>query len=109
MEHDAFEKEMFDTVSRHGKAADKKIPIEATRVVDKNDGRVVIRGLKRTLLALLTAVTFAASGLGFIVTAKVPGYLAVLLFFVSILALVASFVLLYSQGIISVESKGESK
>ena len=77
--------------------------------MDKNDGRVVIRGLKRTLVALLTAVTFAASGLGFIVTAKVPGYLAVLLFFVSILALVASFVLLYAQGIISVESKGESK
>lgn len=109
MDHDAFENEMFETVNHHGKADDKTIPAEASMGLNKNDGRVVVRGLKRTLIALLNAATFAMAVLGFIAVAKAPGYLAVLLFFVSILALVFSFILLYAQGIIPVESKGESK
>lgn len=110
MDHDAYEKEMFEAISRHGKASDKKVAeAKLGKVVDKKDGRAVIRGLTRTLFALLTAVTFAFAVFGFIAVAKAPGYLAVLLFFVSILALVASFVLLYAQGIIPAESQGENK
>jgi energy-converting hydrogenase Eha subunit C len=52
---------------------------------------------------------FAIAVIGLITVAKAPGYLAVVLFFASVLALIASFILLYAQGIIRVESKGESK
>ena len=77
--------------------------------MNKNDARVVVTGLKRTLLALLTAVVFALSVCSFIGVASAPGYFAVVLFFIAIIELVASFILLYAQGIIRVESKGESK
>ena len=113
MDHEAYETQMFEAVNQHGEeAAEKVIDVEWSKVVNKNDARVVATGLKRTLLALLTAATFAAAVLGFIATAKAHGYLAVGLFFASILALVASFILLYAQGLapkLVQESKGDSK
>ena len=77
--------------------------------MDKNDARIVRRGFKRTLLALLTATMFAISVLGFVAVATAPGYLAVILFLGSIIAMVCAFVLLYAQGITYVESKGDGK
>lgn len=113
MDHEAYETQMFETVNQHGEeAAGKVIDAEWSKVVNKNDARVVATGLKRTLLALLTAATFFAAVVGFIATAKAPGYLAVGLFFASILALLGSFVLLYAQGLtpkLVQESKGDNE
>ena len=107
MDHDAYENEMMDTVNRHREEAAKKA--KWSMVVNKNDARVFTRGLKRTLLALLTAVTFAAAVMCFITVAKVTGYWAVLMFFVALIVLVASLVLLYAQGILRVESQGDNE
>ena len=110
MDHEAYENEMMDAINRHGEAVTHPVnEPKWSQVVTKNDSRVVARGLKRTLLALLTAALFVISIVGFIAVASAPGYLAVLLFFASILALVSSVVLLYAQGITRIESKGESK
>jgi hypothetical protein len=109
MDHEAYENEMIDVINRHGEDTAKEAPEVTGRIVNKDDARVLVRGLKRTLLALLTAAMLALAVIGLITVAKVPGYQAVVLFFTSILALIASFVLLYAQGIIRVESKGESK
>lgn len=111
MDHEAYENEMMDAINRHGEEAAEK-EVKLNRVVTKNDARTVVRGLKRTLLALLTAALFAIAVLGFIVVAKAPGYLAVVLFFASVLALICSFILLYAQGITlkgTEERAGESK
>ena len=115
MDHDAYENEMIEAINRHGEAAAEEVATEEateakwSMVMNKSDARVIVRGLKRILLALLTAATFAIAVIGLIVVATAPGYLAVVLFFASILAMVCSFVLLYAQGIICIESKGESK
>lgn len=80
--------------------------------MNKADAKILKRGLKRVGVALLTTATFAIAVLGLILTATVPGYLAVLLFLASALALAVAFTLLYAQGInrrISKESAGESK
>ena len=113
MDHEAYESQMIDAINRHGEAATQE-PEEKSwsQVVSKGDTRVIARGLKRVLLALLTAAMFAIAVIGFITVAIATGYLAVVLFFASILALAASFILLYAQGItpkMTQESKGESK
>ena len=115
MDHDAYENEMIDAINRHGEAATEEVAAEEVTetkwslVMNKNDTRAVARGLKRTLLALLSAAAFVIAVIGFISVATATGYLAVLLFFTSILALGISFTLLYAQGIIHAESQGESK
>lgn len=109
MDHEAYERNMFDSINQHA-AEDKKKP--KTFVDNKAVVRaVLIRGLKRTLLALLTIATFALAVIGLIAVAFVKGYLAVLLFFISIVALVCSYTLLCAQGItdkLFSESKGEN-
>ena len=80
--------------------------------MNKTDAKILKRGLKRTGLALLTVVLFAISVLGFIRVATAPGYLAVLLFILSVIWLGMTFILLYAQGIIQKwpkESQGEDK
>lgn len=76
--------------------------------MDKTDVKILKRGLKRVGAALLTAATFAISVLGLVVTATVPGYLAVLLFLVSIVLMAVAFTLLYAQGINRKISKGSA-
>lgn len=107
MDHDAYENHMIETINQHG----EKTTTETVekKIMNKDDVRVVIVGLKRTLLALLTAAILAISVIGFITVAKVNGYMAVLLFFASVLGLIGSFILLCAQGITRVESRGESK
>ena len=100
---------MMDAVNRHKDEATKKAEIKWSQVVNKNDARVVARGLKRTLIALLNAATFAIAVMCFIIVAKVTGYWAVLMFFTALLMLAASLVLLYAQGILRVESQGDGK
>ena len=108
MDHEAYENEMIDAINRHcEETVDESVKLN--KVVTKNDAIVVIRGLKRTLFALLTIALFAISALGFITVASVQGYMAVVLFFASILGLVFAFVLLYAQGVVHIESRGESK
>ena len=78
--------------------------------MNKTDGKILKRGLKRMSLALMTAAIFVTSVLGFIKVAFVPGYLAVALFLGSVVALGMALVLLYAQGInrkIRTESKGD--
>jgi 1,4-dihydroxy-2-naphthoate octaprenyltransferase len=105
MDHEAYENEMMDAVNRHKEEVNKMTQVKW----NKNDTRVVVRGIKRTLIALLNAAAFAISVLCFITTATVTGYWAVLMFFVGLLTLAAAFMLLYAQGIIRVESQGEGK
>ena len=116
MDHEAYENEMMDVVNRHGEAAIEESTETAkskwSQVVNKNDARVVASGLKRTILALLTAAIFAASVIGFIKVATASGYIAVALFFGSILGIIIAFTLLYAQGItnkIPKESSGDNK
>ena len=80
--------------------------------MNKTDVKILMRGLKRVGVAILTTAIFVSSVVGLIVTATAPGYLAVLLFLLSIAGLLATFILLYAQGInrrIIKEGKGESK
>ena len=110
MDHEAYENEMIEAVNQHGDAApDQVITSKQNRVINKKDVRAVGRGIRRTILALLTAATLAASALGFYTVSIMCGYMAVLLFFASVLGMVVTVVLLYAQGIIRTESNGESK
>lgn len=116
MDHEAYENEMIDTVNRNAeekntRAMESPIPAKNS-FMNKADANTLKRGLKRTLLAILTAALFVFSIYSFIAVATARGYLAVLLFIIAILALVGSYILLYAQGIISEmvnESKGERK
>lgn len=109
MNHETFENQMIDTVNRHAeeKGESFKAGTPKSTVVTKLDTGVLKVGLKRMMIALLTAVLFAFSVCGFIATAMAPGYLAVLLFIVSLLVMGCAFVFLYAQGIILAVSRGE--
>lgn len=114
MDHEAYENEMINSVNRHAEANDWHTTFASTvpakkSVFTKTDVRALKQGLKRTLLALLTAALFAIAVLGFIAVATAPGYLAVVLFLASIVATGCAFILVYAQGIIYVGSKGDSK
>jgi hypothetical protein len=100
---------------RHGKferleVAKKTVKAKWRMVVTKTDTRAISIGLKRTLLALMTLMTFGIAVFGFIRTASSSGYAAVVLFFASVLVMIVSFIFLYAQGITNKtqeESKGE--
>jgi uncharacterized membrane protein YphA (DoxX/SURF4 family) len=103
MKHGKFERLGEETPKKTGKANWKM-------VVTKTDTKAVAIGLKRTLLALMTLMTFGVAVFGFIRTASSYGYAAVVLFFASVLVMIVSFIFLYAQGITnktSEESKGE--
>ena len=113
MDHKAYESQMIDTINQKAEETAKDASkVSWSQVVTSSDTGVVARGLKRTILALLTAALFVISVIGFITVARATGYLAVLLFFASIFLLIGSFTLLYAQGIVpkmTQESKGERK
>ena len=67
--------------------------------MNKHDLRILKRGLRRTVLALVTEIVFALTVFDLVLTARAPGYLAVLLFLASILLAGATVVLLYAQGL----------
>ena len=66
--------------------------------MSKTNGKILKRGLKRIALALLTTASFVLAVAGFIGVAFVPGYLAVLLFLVSVFVLAIAFTMLYGYG-----------
>jgi hypothetical protein len=104
MDHEAYERAMRDVINKHAAAA------KGSNTVSGIGKRMLVIGLRRTLLALLTVATFALAVIGLIEVAFVKGYLAVLLFFASIVVLVCAYILLCAQGItykIPQESKGE--
>ena len=115
MDHDAFEKEMIDGVNRHSGEWDQisfdSEFFEAPKTTKTKgaDMKTLGRGLKRMLLALVTALWFAISGSCFILVATAKGYGAVLIFFAALVFLMFGLVFLYAQGIIDVESRGVAK
>lgn len=116
MDHEAYEKQMIESVNRNAEEASKPLDVgtseKVNSVVGKRDTSILKRGLKRTLLALVTVGLFAISACGFFKTATTPGYLAVLLFLLSVFEMMAAVTLLYTQGITNTmhtESKGETK
>ena len=114
MEHDIYENQMIDGVNRN--AEEKSQAIDALKnatqkssTSGERNAQIVRRGLKRILLALMTAAMFVISVVGFIAVATAPGYLAVLLFFASVATLGCVFILLYAQGIGHVTIGGDPK
>ena len=110
MDHEAYENEMIDAVNRHAEEKsqrtitwDSPVP-EMRSPVDKKDTEILKRGIRRTVLALVTALVFALAVFSFIATATAPGYLAVFLFITGLATLACVLVLLYAQGIINEES-----
>lgn len=67
--------------------------------MSKSDINTLKRGLKRVGVALITTLSFALCAAGFILTAFIPGYAAVLVFIASIIVLLFSVSLLYAQGV----------
>jgi hypothetical protein len=115
MEHDVFEQEMIDGVNRHAEMKwhytgthESATPVEKSGFI-KEDVRILMRGLKRIVLALLTTFLFALSVFDFIAVATATGYWAVALFITAISMLTTAFILLYVQGITYMESKGDDK
>lgn len=120
MNHEAYERQMFDTINSKAAETSKQFDVGTENTVTtkrislmtKNDKRILKKGLKRTLLAMIAAAMVAFSVCGFVAVATAPGYLAVLLFIVSLLALGCAFIFLYAQGFIDEipqESKGDGK
>jgi hypothetical protein len=77
--------------------------------MNKADWKVLKKGLKRLALSLFTAALFAVSVYGFVVTALVSGYVAVLLFVTSVVTTGSGFLFLYAHGLDGTEDQGESK
>ena len=113
MNHEAFENQMIDAINRNAEEKHRSThtgtaPTKRS-VFTKADLMAFRRGLKRTLIALLTAALAALSVFGFIRTAVATGYWAVILFLASLVELVWVVILLYAQGIIRAESRGDRK
>ena len=117
MDHDAFEKEMFESVNRHSgewklltfdgefEEAPKSHKL---KVFTKKDVSTLVTGLKVLVVALFTASLFGLAVFAFIATATATGYWAVVLFIAAIVLLLWAFIFLYAQGV-SVGGKYESK
>ena len=115
MNHEAYEKEMIDTVNRHSAEWDQLTFADEfpdTKKGSKHkgeDARTLRRGLKRMAIAILTAIVFLLTVFTYIAVATATGYAAVLLFFLGVVLTVVTYILLYAQGVTQVESKGGSK
>jgi hypothetical protein len=80
--------------------------------MNKTEVSVLKRGLRHMGIALLTAAMFAIAVAGLVVVAIAPGYLAVLLFLVSLVTMGMAFILLYAQGLppkAHTESQGDDE
>ena len=115
MNHDTYEKEMIDGINRHAEEKSQQTIIHSSKVTTakngsaKTDFEALKRGLKRTVLALLTAILFGLSVFAFIATATATGYWAVVLFLSAIVLMFWAFVLLYAQGVVRTGRYGGSK
>ena len=80
--------------------------------MSKSDVKTLKRGLKHLGLSLFTVAFFAIAVVCFIGTAKLNGYAAVFVFFGGLAFLLASYIGLFTLGLVSeiwTESKGERK
>ena len=120
MEFDAYEEQMINVVNRNAeeksKCSESGTPDSAAKpkqkLFTKTDSAALKLGLKRMMVALFTAILFAISILGLIITAIAQGYLAVLLFLASIVVLGCAFIFLYAQGLTNkthTERQGDDK
>lgn len=118
MNHEEYERQMIDCVNHNAEETNKRFDISGSKnkattklisIFNKNDKRILARGFRRTILALLTATMFALSVFCLVVAATAQGYLAVVLFFAALIAMGFAFILLYAQGITHAESQGDSK
>ena len=111
MDHEAYENQMIDNVNQNAEEKRKtaKVSTPEYKIITKKDVAALKLGLKRVALALITAFVFGMSVFTFITVATAPGYLAVFLFIAAIVMLGMAFLLLYAQGLLPVESKGDSK
>lgn len=101
MDHEAYEKEMIDSVNRNAK--------EHTKVVTKTDKAMLKAGFGCVLVSLYTAGLAFLSVWCLIQVVKAPGYLAVLLFLASIFVGICAFILLYALGTTVTKGWGEGK
>lgn len=108
MDHESYESKMIDGVNRHAEEKGKRIG-KVKRVFTKADVSTLKRGLKRTVIAIITEIIFGLSVFSFIAAATASGYWAVILFLAAIVLLVWSFIFLYAQGVADGESQGDSK
>lgn len=107
MNHDAYENQMINSVNRHADGDIEIIPV--TNQFTKTDAKSLWLGLKRVIVALLTAASFALTGYTFYAVATATGYGAVALFIAALVLTLWSFALLYAQGVVSAESQGDNK
>ncbi len=115
MDHEAYENEMIDRVNRHADEKDLYADAFESTVTTKKsmfaktDVKTLKLGLKRTMLAVFTAVLFALALFCFVLVATARGYWAVILFFAALVFMVGGYIFLYAQGITQVGSKGDNK
>ena len=79
--------------------------------MNKTDLRILTRGIKLVGLGLLTVIDLLIAIRGLILVAQLSGYLAVVVFIASVVALVVAFILLLAQGIVGMpqtKGKGDS-
>lgn len=109
MNHEAWENDMIDTFGQRNQEPTQNSQKKRVRILSKEDSAALVTGLKRTLLALITIALFAASVAAFIGVAYMGGYAAVGMFFAAILTSIATFTMLFAQGVAptSKESAGE--
>ena len=101
MDHEAYEKEMIDSVNRNAEGKAK--------LVTKADKAMLKAGFGCVLVSLFTAGLAFLSVWCLIRVVKAPGYLAVLLFLASIFVGIVSLTLLYALGIAVTKATGEVK
>lgn len=115
MDHEAYENEMIDGVNRHAEeqftvsGEFESMPAAKKSAFTKTDLNALKLGLKRTVLALITAFMFGLSVYCFIAVATSTGYWAVVQFLSAIVLMVLVFILLYAQGITFAVRRGDDK
>ncbi len=114
MDHEAYESQMIEGINHNADEKSQHISTNESStttkksVFTKEDAKALRRGVKRTLLALLTAIAFGLSVSSFIAVASATGYWAVVLFLSAIVLMVFAFILLYAQGITFFERRGDA-
>ena len=101
MDHEAFEKEMIDSINRNAESK--------TKLVTKADKAMLKAGFGCVLVSLFTAGLAFLAVWCLIQMVKAPGYMAVLLFLASIFVGIVSLSLLYALGIAVTKATGEVK
>lgn len=112
MVHDVYEEEMIDLVNRHAEEKSQQTILESAtkeKVFTKDDARIMGTGIKRMILALITAALFALMVNSFLMVGVKVGWWAVVAFLAGIILLLLAVGLLYAQGITRVGKSGEDK